>query len=150
MKKICVILAITICFGLTGCKKSTPDTAEEQSPAEQVSELVKAEVEEAAGIDMTSTLDKLKEQAKSMNVDELKEMAEKYKAQYLSVKNDLTTKNDLLSKLIESKKFGPEIEGLGKDVEILKTTLSSLKERMMVYVDALKAQGVDISSFTLE
>ena len=147
MKKICVLLAMAICFGLTGCKKSTP---EEQSPAEQVTELVKAEVEKSAGIDMTSTLDKLMEKAKSMSVDELKATAEKYKEQYLSVKSDLTAKNDVLTKLIEAKKYGPEVQGLGKDVEILKTTLSSLKERMMVYVDALKAQGVDISSFTLE
>ena len=150
MKKICVILAMAICFGLTGCKKSTPDTAEERSPAEQVTELVKAEVEKSAGIDMTSTLDKLMEQAKSMSVDELKATAEKYKAQYMSVKNDLTAKQDLLSKLIESEKFGPEVQGLSKDVEILKNTLSSLKERMMVYVDALKAKGTDISSFMLE
>jgi hypothetical protein len=147
MKKICVILAVAICFGLTGCKKSTP---EEQSPAEQAGELVKAEVEQTVGVDMTSTLDKLMEQAKSMSVDELKATAEKYKAQYLSMKNELTAKNEVLSKLIEDKKFGPEVQGLGNDVEILKSTLSSLKERMMIYVDALKAQGVDISSFTLE
>ena len=152
---MCVILAIAICFGFTGCKKSTP---EEPKSVEQSVEQTQPSAEQAAGstsspqagVDMTISIDKLKEQTKSMNVDALKSMAEKYKAQYLSMKNELAAKQEVMSKLIEAKKFGPEIEGLGKDVEILKTTLSSLKERMMVYVDTLKAQGVDISSFTLE
>jgi hypothetical protein len=134
---------MAICFGLTGCKKSTPAEPKSAEPAVGQPKAV-------AEVDLTSTLDKLKEKAESMNVDELKEMAEKYKGQYLSVKRDMTAKQEVLSKLIEAKKFGPEIQGLGKDVEILKTALSSLKERMMVYVGALKAQGVDTSSFTIE
>lgn len=85
-----------------------------------------------------------------MNVDTLKATAEKYKAQYLSKKNDLTATMEQLSKLTQAGKTGAEVLGLSKDVEGLTATLSSLKERMMVYVDALKAQGVDISSFTLE
>ncbi len=134
MKKMCVMLAMVICLGFTGCKKSTPAEPKSAAPA----------------VDLTSAIDKLKEQAKSMNVDELKEMAEKYKAQYLSTESKLNSTNEILSKLIEAKKFGPEIEGLGKDVENLKAKLSSIKERLAVYVDALKAQGVDINSFTLE
>jgi hypothetical protein len=190
MKKMCVMLAIAICFGFAGCKKSSPATpkpkpaqqavkptktaAEQAAPAmqqmageaqksaeettEKAAEEAKGAAEEgkeamimeAAEVDLTSTIDKLKEQAKSMNIDALKATAEKYKAQYLSMKNDLTTKKDQLAKLTEAGKTGAEVLGLSKDVENLTATLSSLKERMMVYVDALKAQGVDISSFTVE
>lgn len=188
MKKMCVMLAMAICFGFTGCKKSTPAeqkpaasaveqtkaVAEQAAPAvqEKVAEVQKSAEETAqksaeaaqpaveqakealtsaaAEVDLTSPLEKLKEQAKSMNVDTLKAMAEKYKAQYLSTQSKLASTQEVLSKLVKEGKIGPEIQGLAKDVESLNTTLASLKERMMVYMDVLKAQGIDISGFAIE
>ena len=102
-----------------------------------------------AAIDMTSPIDTLKEKAKSMSIDALKATAEKYKAQFLSTKSDLATKSDALSKIPMMDKLGPEAQALTKDIQNLTSSLTAIKERLAVYVDALKAQGVDISSFTL-
>ena len=98
---------------------------------------------------MTSPIDTLKAKAKSMSIDALKATAEKYKAQFLSTKSDLASKTDLLSKIPMAEKLGAEAQALTKDIKTLTDALVPIKERMGVYVDALKAQGVDISSFTL-
>jgi hypothetical protein len=128
-------------------QETTQKAAENVKPAaEQVKQTLTAT---AAEIDLASPIDTLKEKAKQMSIDALKATAEKYKAQFLSTKSDLTTKTDLLSKIPMMDKLGPEAQALTKDIQTLTSTLASLKERMMVYVDALKTQGVDISSFTL-
>jgi len=112
-------------------------------------EVKQALITAAAEVDLTSSMDKLKEHAKQMSVDALKATAEKYKAQFLSTKNSLETKADLLSKIPWTELLSTEAQSLKKDIQTLTDTLASLKDRMAVYVDALKAQGVDISSFTL-
>jgi hypothetical protein len=103
----------------------------------------------AAEIDLTSSLDTLKEKAKQMSIDALKATAEKYKAQILSTQGDLSTKTDLLSKIPAMDKLGPEAQALTKDIQNLTSSLTALKDRLMIYVDILKAKGVDISSFKL-
>lgn len=103
----------------------------------------------AAEIDLTSSIDTLKEQAKQMSVDALKATAEKYKTKFFSTKSDMTTKMDQLAKIPTTEKLGAEAQTLTKEIQTLTNSLASLKERLTVYVDALKAQGVDISSFKL-
>jgi uncharacterized protein involved in copper resistance len=132
-------------------QKSAEETAQkaEETAQPAVEQAKEALTTAAAEVDLTSPLDKLKEQAAKMSIDALKATAEKYKTQFLSTQSDLTAKTDLLAKIPTMDKLGPEAQALTKDIQTLTTTLSSLKERMMVYVDALKAQGVDIGSFTL-
>jgi hypothetical protein len=135
--------------------KAVQETVKET--AQQATEAVKPVVEEAkqalqtaaAEIDLTSSIDKLKEQAKQMSVDALKSTAEKYKAQILSTKTDLAAKTESLAKVPLTEKLGAEAQTLTKDIKSLTTSMTSLKDRMMVYVDALKAKGADISVFKL-
>jgi flagellum-specific peptidoglycan hydrolase FlgJ len=132
-------------------QKSAEETAQKaaesaQPAAEQVKEALTTA---AAEIDLTSPIETLKEQAKKMSIDALKATAEKYKAKFLSTKADLATKTDQQAKILATGKSGADVLALAKDIQTLTNTLDSLKERMMVYVDILKAQGVDISSFTL-
>jgi hypothetical protein len=170
MKKTCVLLLIGLSIVLVGCKKETPSADSGTEPAPMVSpetqkalqetatkaveaakpvmqDVKQALVTKAAEIDMTSSLDVLKEQAKQMTVDALKETAEKYKAQFLTTQGDMTSKMDLLSKIPMTEKLGAEAQALTKDITTLTNSLASLKERMMIYVNALKAQGIDVSSF---
>jgi hypothetical protein len=132
-------------------QKATQETAQKATEsAKPATEQVKQALTAAAAeIDLASPIDTLKAQAKQMNVDALKATAEKYKAQFLSTKTDWTTKTDLLAKIPTMEKLGPEAQALTKEIQTLTSSLASLKERMTVYVDALKAKGVDISSFTL-
>ena len=124
-------------------QEAAQKAAESAKPAAE--EVKQALTTAAAEVDLTSPLDTLKAQAAKMSIDALKATAEKYKTQFLSTKSDITNKTDQMSKMSP----GAEVQGLAKDIQILTNSLASLKERMMVYVDALKAQGVDISSFTL-
>jgi hypothetical protein len=128
-------------------QKATQETAQKAAEsAKPAAEPVKEALTMAAAeIDLTSPLDTLKEQAAKMSVDALKATAEKYKTQFLSTKSDITNKTDQMSKMSP----GAEVLGLSKDIQILTNSLAPLKERMMVYVDALKAKGVDVNSFTL-
>jgi predicted nucleic acid-binding Zn-ribbon protein len=172
MKKTCALLLIGLSIVFVGCKKEpassgsgtkqiTPAATETQKSLQETAtkaveaakpalpEVKQALVTKAAEIDMTSSVDKLKEQAKQMSVDALKATAEKYKTQLLSTQSDITSKMDLLSKIPMTEKLGAEAQALTKDITTLTNTMASLKDRMMVYVNALNAQGVDVSSFTL-
>lgn len=172
MKKTCVWLLIGMSMVFVGCKKEPATTGSGTEPAPLVSpdtqkalqetatkaveaakpvlqDVKQALVTKAAEIDLTSSLDALKEQAKQMSVDALKATAEKYKTQLLSTQGDMTSKMELLSKIPMTEKLGAEAQALTKDITALTSTISSLKDRMMVYVNALKAQGIDISSFKI-
>ncbi len=171
MKKLCVLLLVGLSVGLVGCKKEPASTVSgtEQPPAVSetqkalqetatkaveaakpaLQEVKQALVAKAAEIDLTSSLDQLKEQAKQMSVDALKETAEKYKAQFLATQQDAVAKTETLAKIPMTEKLGAEAQALTKDNKTLTGTLVSLKDRMMVYVDVLKAQGVNISSFKI-
>ncbi len=128
-------------------QETTQKAAETAKPA--VEQAKQALTTAAAEIDLTSSIDALKEKAKQMSVDALKATAEKYKAQFLSTKTNLATKTDQLAKIPAMEKLGTEAQALTKEIQTLTNSLAALKERMTVYVDALKAQGVDISSFKL-
>jgi hypothetical protein len=170
MKKTCVLLLIGLSIVLAGCKKEPKSAGSETNPAPMVSpetqkalqdtaakaveaakpvmqDVKQALVAKAAEIDLTSSLDTLKTQAKQMSVDALKETAEKYKTQFLGTQKDMTSKIDMLSKIPMTEKLGAEAQALTKDITTLTNTMASLKDRMMVYVNALKAQGIDISGY---
>lgn len=179
MKTMILISCVIVGLSLAGCSKKEPAPSTSQVPAakepvaapqatfdaktvvqetaQKAAETVKPVVEEAkqalqtaaAEIDLTSSIDKLKEQAKGMSIDALKATAEKYKAQLLSTKTDLAAKTGSLAKVPLTEKLGAEAQALTKDIQTLTSSMTSLKDRMMVYVDALKAKGIDISSFKL-
>ena len=151
MKKMCVMLVIVIGFGLVGCKKSPPKpTAQDQPATKQAAPAAKhPPTTAAAEIDLTSSIDTLKEQAKQMSVDALKATAEKYKTQLSSTKSELTTKTDQLAKIPSTEKRSAEAQALTKEIMTLTKSWASLRERLAVYVDALKAKGVDTGSFKL-
>lgn len=131
-------------------KSSEEATKKAAESAGSAGEQVKEDLTTAAAkIDLTSPIETLKEQAAKMSIDALKATAEKYKAKFLSTKADLATKTDQQAKILATGQSGADVLALAKDIQTLTNTLDSLKERMMVYVDILKAQGVDISSFTL-
>jgi membrane-associated HD superfamily phosphohydrolase len=179
MKKMILMYCIIASLSITGCSKKEPAPSTSQAPAamkpvaapqatfdaktvvqettQKAAEAVKPVVEEAkqalqtvaADIDLTSSIDKLKQQAKGMSTDALKATAEKYKAQLLSTKTNLTAKTESFAKIPMAEKLGAEAQALTKDIQALTDSMASLKDRLMIYVDALKAKGVDTSSFTL-
>lgn len=176
MKKMILLSCVLAALSFVGCGKKTPapktPTASEPAAApqetfdakmavkettEKTVQAVKPVVEEAkqalqtaaAEIDLTSSIDTLKEQAGQMSIDALKATAEKYKAQILSVKTDLASKTESLAKVPLAEKLGAEAQALTKEIQTLTSAIAPLKDRMMIYVDALKAKGVDISAFKL-
>lgn len=176
MKKTTLVCLVLAGLSMVGCSKKEPNPtpAPAAVPAvapqatfdaktvinkttETAAEAVKPVVEEAkqalqtaaAEIDLTSSIDKLKEQAQQMSVDALKATAEKYKAQILSTKTDLTAKTESLAKIPLTEKLGAEAKVLTSDIKTLTSAMASLKDRMTVYVDALKAKGVDVAGLKL-
>lgn len=134
-------------FDMKAVQETTQKAAQAVQPT--VEQAKQALQTAAAEVDLTSSIESLKEQAKQMSVDALKATAEKYKEQLLATKSDLAAKTESLAKIPLTEKLGAEAQALTGDIKTLTTTMTSLKERMMIYVDALKAQGIDISAFKL-
>ena len=126
-------------------KETTEKATESAKPAaEQAKQQL---ITTAANIDLTSSIDTLKAQAEQMSVDALKATAEKYKTQLASTKSELDAKNDQLAKIpAADRRTSTEAMTLTKEIMTLTNSWASLRERMAVYVDALKAKGADTGS----
>lgn len=133
----------------TEAKKALEETTKQatkkaKSAAEQAQQPL---LTKAADIDLTSSIDTLKEQAKKMSTDALKATAEKYKTQLSLTQSELTAKNDQLAKIPPAERRTAKAQALTKEIMTLTKSWASLSERMAVYVNTLKAKGVDTSSF---
>lgn len=139
MKKF-LIFTMVIVLAVWGCSKKEPSSASSPSGAAQT---------QAAGIDLTSSLEQLKEAAAKMDLASLEKTAQKYV-------DEITSKQAQLEKLMEKfaaiplvQKAGSEAQAIQKDILNLTNAISDLTARLNVYVQYIAEKGGDISKFKL-
>jgi uncharacterized coiled-coil DUF342 family protein len=102
-----------------------------------------------SGVDETKPISEVKAEAETMSVEQLKEIALKYK-------KAIEAKQPEIDKILEQIKAIPLTEALGEEAKSLKaevdeltSTVNALRERFQVYYDKLVELKADVSALTL-
>lgn len=105
-------------FSLTGCGKK----ADESAPISEV-----------------------KAQAEKMDVDQLRQMAIKYKDALVAKEDEVKKVAEKLKDIPIAEKLGAEAKEITAEIGKLKDSADALKERFDIYYNAIKAKGGDLS-----
>jgi hypothetical protein len=81
-----------------------------------------------------------------MDIENLKEVAAKYKEAIAEKETELKAVMDKLSAVPLTEKLGKEAQALTGEIKTLTDGVSALQERFQVYIDALTAAGVDVKA----
>ncbi len=100
-------------------------------------------------IDLDKTVSDLKAEAAKMDIESLKTIAAKYKDAITEKQDSLKSLMDKLSAIPMTEKMGTEAKSLTTEIKTLTDSIAPLKERLSVYVDAIKAKGGDVQGLTL-
>lgn len=171
MKKMVVIL-MTMSFVLAGCgKKKQPappaEPASQNAPgmldsmkqtaddavqkttqaAKEAAEAVKESF--STEINLDKTIADLKAEAAKMDLPALIETAKKYKAAILQKQDTMKILMDKLAALPLTEKAGPQAQSLTAEIKTLTDAIAPLKERLTVYIDAVKAKGGNAADLAL-
>ena len=120
MKIIYVVLSVVL-MGLVGCGGGSADT---EKPVSEV-----------------------KSEAATLTVADLKAKAADYQSAIQSKLQEIEPIKEQLANIPLAEKLGDEAKALQADISTLTQDLNALKERLAVYVDALKAQGESVSEY---
>lgn len=144
MKKYLIVVAALVLAGWGCSKKESPSAPEPTGSATQPSG---PSAGTAAGIDLSSSIEQLKESAAKMDLASLEKTAQQYV-------DEITSKRDQLEKLMEkfaaiplAQKAGTEAQAIQKDILDLTNAVSDLTSRLNVYVQYIAEKGGDISKF---
>ena len=148
-----LLIASVLMFGCS--KKDTPRPTGE-TPAETEAPGTLDTLKEAAveavkesfsmDIDLEKTVADLKAEAAQMDIENLKEVAAKYKEALTGKETELKALVDKLSAVPLTEKLGKEAQGLTTEIKTLTDGVAALQERFQVYVDALTAKGADVKA----
>ena len=154
------ILLIASLSLMAGCgKKEEPPKAPEareeatgmmdsmKDAAEKAAETVKEKL--SMDIDLEKAISDLKAEAAEMDIKNLQKVAAKYKDAITANMEKLQPLRDKLAAIPMTEKLGEEARTLTDEIKSLVDAISPLKERLGVYVDAIKAKGGDVKDFAL-
>jgi hypothetical protein len=96
-------------------------------------------------VDENKPVSEVKAEAKKMDADDLRAMAEKYKQAVLAYKDDLEALEADLKEIKVTELMSEEAKELREDVKAITESMGKLQERWQVYVDALVEKGEDVS-----
>jgi septal ring factor EnvC (AmiA/AmiB activator) len=99
------------------------------------------------GADTDISVADAKAEASSMTVDDLKAKAMEYKSAIEAKMEDLEPITAKLKEIPLTEQMGDEAKALQADIAALTGDLDALKERLAVYLDALKEQGESIKEY---
>lgn len=99
------------------------------------------------GADSETPVADLKAEAETMSVDDLQVKAKAYQEMIASKLKDMEPIREKLMEIPLAEQMGDEAKELQGDIKALEADLSALKERLQVYLDALKEQGVSVQEY---
>ena len=102
-----------------------------------------------AGINLSASIESLKEAAAKMDLASLEKTAQKYVDEIAAKQSELKKLMDQFSAIPLAEKMGEKAKALQDDITKLTGTISQLTERLQVYLDSIKEKGGDISKYTL-
>jgi len=100
----------------------------------------------SGGTDTDTPVSELKQEAETLSVENLKAKAESYEKAISQKLQDLEPLKEKLAAIPMTEQMGEEAKALQGDIASLTTELNDLKERLAVYVDALKEKGAEFTS----
>ena len=166
-------IVLLTCLVLVGCgKKEKPvappvEPSGQETPAavdtmKQAADQAVKETTEAAkeaveavkeaftmDVNLEKSIADLKAEAAKMDVASLTEVAKKYKDAIMQKQGSLKTLTEQLAAIPLTEKMGTQAQNLTKEIKTLTDAIAPLKERLSVYVDAIKAKGGDTTSLAL-
>jgi len=99
--------------------------------------------------DETKPMGEVKAEAEKMSIDELRDMALKYKEAILAKQSEIDKVMAQLKEIPITKALGEEAKGLKADIENLTKSVKALKERFEIYYNKIKEQGGDVSDLKI-
>jgi hypothetical protein len=132
--------------------KETTEAAKEavKETTEAAKETVEAVKESfMMDINLEKPIADLKAEAAKMDVAALTEVAKKYKDAIMEKQGALKSLTDKLAAIPMTEKMGTQAQGLTAEIKTLTESMVPLKERLGVYVDAIKAKGGDAAGLTM-
>ena len=98
-------------------------------------------------VDTETSVAEVKQEAESMSVEDLKAKAMTYKSAIESKVKELEPLKEKLAEIPLAEQMGDEAKELQAEVADLTKELADIKERLDVYLDALKAKGEEVKEF---
>jgi hypoxanthine phosphoribosyltransferase len=95
------------------------------------------------GVDTTKPISEVKAEAEKMNVQQLREIALKYKNAIAEKTKEV---EKLTAKIKPTELLSNETKKIQADINNIKTSIDSLTERFKVYYNTLKEKGGDTTS----
>lgn len=148
-----LLVALVLVFGCS--KKDQPQPAEQTPTGIDAPGKLDTFKEAAVGtikesftmdIDLEKTVADLKAEAAQMDIENLKEVAAKYKEAIAGKETELKALIDKLSAVPLTEKMGKEAQALTGEIKTLTDAVATLQERFQVYIDALTAKGADVKA----
>lgn len=99
--------------------------------------------------DEDKPIGEVKAEADKMSIDELRDIALKYKDAILAKQSEIDKVMAQLKEIPITKTLGEEAKGLKADIENLTKSTNALKERFQIYYNKLKEQGGDVSGLKI-
>jgi polyhydroxyalkanoate synthesis regulator phasin len=99
------------------------------------------------GADTETPVADLESEASTMSVDDLKAKALEYKDAIEAKMQEIEPITEKLKEIPLTEKMGEEAQALQSDIAALTQDVSALKERLAVYIDALKEQGESVKEY---
>jgi uncharacterized coiled-coil DUF342 family protein len=116
--KLWVLIMLAIAFVLSGC---------------------------GGGADVDVSVADVEKDSTSMSVDELKAKASEYKAAIATKLEQIEPLTAKLKEIPLAQQMGEEAKGLQADIAAINDDVAALKERLNVYLEALKEHGITVS-----
>lgn len=99
------------------------------------------------GVDTSKAISEVKAEAEKMDVQQLRQMALKYKDAILDKSKEV---EKLMAKVKPTDILSAEAKNIKAEVDDLNKTVGALKERFNIYYDKLKAKDGDVSGLELK
>lgn len=98
-------------------------------------------------VDLSKTLEVIKEEVKTMDVEQIKKTALNYVAEIEKYSPKVEAVADKLKQVPLTKLMGEEAKGYKDEIAMLTKDIQALTARLNIYNEKLKEYGVDISKY---
>ena len=109
----------------------------------------KSEEPQAGSVDESKPVSQVKTEAESMNMEQLRTVALKYKAAIQAKESEIKKVTDQIKQIPIAEALGKEATALKADLEELNKSIAALKEHFQVYVSKLKDLKGDLTGLEL-
>jgi predicted nucleic acid-binding Zn-ribbon protein len=97
--------------------------------------------------DTSTPVAEMEEEAQTLSVDDLKAKAQSYQEAIAAKMKELEPIREKLAEIPVMEQMGDEAEALKGDLQALQGDLNALKERLDVYLAALKEKGESVQQY---